>query len=119
MKKQAFLSTSPMPERPELRGLPRAPRVLMDVARVLRYRARGEEGMSGVMSQHAARVLMAHLAVLGSASQLTLAEKNALFHPHRQHPFAKNGGRGLRVSHPRPKRPPRDAGEPLREGRSL
>lgn len=81
MKKQAFLSTSPMPERPELRGLPRAPRVLMDVARVLRYRARGEEGMSGVMSQHAARVLMAHLAVLGSASQLTLAEKTRFSTP--------------------------------------
>ncbi|MBQ8338912.1 MAG: winged helix-turn-helix transcriptional regulator [Clostridia bacterium] len=63
-----------MPDRAELQALPRAPRLIMDVARQLRYRVRrGEE--PGVMSQHAARVLMAHLAVCGEASQLTLAEK--------------------------------------------
>lgn len=81
MQDSTLLTRSPMPERAELRGLPRAPRVLMDVARVLRYRARGEEGTTGVMSQHAARVLMAHLAVLGRASQLTLAEKTRFSTP--------------------------------------
>ena len=65
----------PMPERAELRGLPQAPRMVIDVARLLRYRVRSEGEMSGVMAQHAARVLMAHLAVLGEANQLTLAEK--------------------------------------------
>ncbi|MBQ3063243.1 MAG: MarR family transcriptional regulator [Clostridia bacterium] len=64
-----------MPEREELRGLPQAPRMVIDVARLLRYRVRGERELSGVMGQHAARVLMAHLAVLGEANQLTLAEK--------------------------------------------
>jgi len=63
-----------MPERVELQSLPQAPRLIMDVARQLRYRVRRNEA-TGVMSQHAARVLMAHLAVLGEASQLTLAEK--------------------------------------------
>ena len=70
-----ILPPSPMPVREELQGLPQAPRMLMDVARLLRYRVRGNTEISGVMAQHAARVLMAHLAVLREASQLTLAEK--------------------------------------------
>lgn len=70
-----ILPPSPMPVREELQGLPQAPRMLMDVARLLRYRVRGDAEISGVMAQHAARVLMAHLAVLREASQLTLAEK--------------------------------------------
>ena len=64
-----------MPERTELQGLPPAPRMVIDVARLLRYRVRGSTEQTGVMSQHAARVLMAHLAILGEANQLTLAEK--------------------------------------------
>lgn len=76
MKKEASLPpVLPMPERAELQGLPQAPRMVIDVARLLRYRVRGGNAQTGVMSQHAARVLMAHLAVLGEANQLTLAEK--------------------------------------------
>ena len=81
MKKQCIQEQlSPMPEREELRELPRAPRLVMDVARLLRYRIRNNEA-GGVMAQHAARVLMAHLAVCGSASQLMLAEKTRFSTP--------------------------------------
>ncbi|MBE6555779.1 MAG: MarR family transcriptional regulator [Ruminococcaceae bacterium] len=80
MKQNMREAISRMPEREELRGLPRAPRILMDVARVLRYRVRGNEE-DGVMSQHAARVLLAHLAIVGEASQLTLAERTRFSTP--------------------------------------
>ena len=70
-----------MPERDELRQLPRAPRLMMEISRLLRYRVRSREGAVGVMSQQAARVLMAHLAVSGSISQLALAERTRLSTP--------------------------------------
>ena len=69
-----------MPERAELQASSLAPRLIIDVARQLRYRVRRNEG-DGVMSQHAARALMAHLAVCGEASQLTLAEKTGFSTP--------------------------------------
>ena len=80
MKKQPFLEAPlplphPLPEREELRDLPQAPRLLMDISRLLRYRVRSGEAGDDVMSGHAARILVAHLAVLGKTSQLTLAEK--------------------------------------------
>ena len=81
MKKKELAPHAPMPEREELRGLPQAPRMVIDVARLLRYRVRGGESAKGVMNTHAARVLMAHLAVLGEANQLTLAEKTRLSTP--------------------------------------
>ena len=81
MKKGELAPHAPMPEREELRGLPQAPRMVIDVARLLRYRVRGGDSTDGVMNAHAARVLMAHLAVLGEASQLTLAEKTRLSTP--------------------------------------
>lgn len=74
-KQQLSVPPVPMPEREELRDLPQAPRLLMDVSRLLCYRVRNGEPTEGVMNQHAARILMAHLAVLREASQLTLAEK--------------------------------------------
>lgn len=74
-KQQPLMPPQSMPEREELRDLPQAPRLLMDVSRLLRYRVRNGEPTEGVMNQHAARLLMAHLAVLREASQLTLAEK--------------------------------------------
>lgn len=74
-KKELLTPPAAMPEREELRDLPQAPRLLMDVSRLLRYRVRSGEEAAGVMKQHAARLLMAHLAVCGEASQLTLAEK--------------------------------------------
>lgn len=75
MKKEPLMAPPPLPEREELRGLPQAPRLLMDISRLLRYRVRSGEAGDSVMSGHAARILAAHLAVLGEASQLTLAEK--------------------------------------------
>ena len=76
MKKEIFsVMPASMPEREELRGLPRAPRIIMDISRMLRYRVRGGEQGAGVMQSHAARLLMAHLAVGGKMSQLSLAEK--------------------------------------------
>lgn len=75
MKKQPLMAPPPLPEREELRGLPQAPRLLMDISRLLRYRVRSGEAGDDVMSGHAARILVAHLAVLGEASQLMLAEK--------------------------------------------
>ena len=82
MKKQPFLEAPPpLPERRELRDLPQAPRLLMDISRLLRYRVRSGEAGDDVMSSHAARILVAHLAVLGNASQLTLAEKTRFSTP--------------------------------------
>ncbi|MBQ3057124.1 MAG: MarR family transcriptional regulator [Clostridia bacterium] len=76
MKDQQFsVLPQPMPEREELRGLPQAPRIIMDISRMLRYRVRSKETEAGVMQSHAARLLMAHLAVCGKMSQLALAEK--------------------------------------------
>ena len=86
MKKQPFLEAAlplphPLPEREELQGLPEAPRLLMDISRLLRYRVRSGEMGEDVMQARAARILVAHLAVLGSASQLTLAEKTRFSTP--------------------------------------
>ena len=64
-----------LPEREELRGLPQAPRMIMDISRLLRHRAHDGEPTGGVMQSHAARALMAHLAVGGKMSQLLLADK--------------------------------------------
>ena len=76
MKDQQFsVLPQPMPEREELQGLPQAPRIIMDISRMLRYRVRSKETDAGVMQSHAARLLMAHLAVCGKMSQLALAEK--------------------------------------------
>ena len=75
MKTHPHVLPPPPPEREELRDLPQAPRLLMNISRLLRYRVRFAEQREGVMDQQAARLLLAHLAVLGEASQLTLAEK--------------------------------------------
>jgi DNA-binding MarR family transcriptional regulator len=77
MEKEPFSAMpASMPDREELRGLPQAPRMIMDISRMLRYRVvRGGEQGGGVMHQRAARLLMAHLAVGGKMSQLALAEK--------------------------------------------
>lgn len=75
MKTHLHVLPPPPPEREELRDLPQAPRLLMNISRLLRYRVRFAEQREGVMDQQAARLLLAHLAVLGEASQLTLAEK--------------------------------------------
>lgn len=77
MKKQALPRP---PERAELRDLPQAPRMVMELSHLLRFRARqGEEG--GVMCQHSARLVMSHLAVQGTLNQLELANLTRLKAP--------------------------------------
>ena len=71
-KKEFDAQGTPMPERAELNHLSRVPRLVLDISRQLRSRARHTDG---VMAQHAARVLMSHLAVCGETNQLLLAQK--------------------------------------------
>ena len=80
MKKKLCAPQS-FPVRPELNGLPRAPHLIVETARLLRYRVRRQEPGDGVMGQHAARLLMAHLAVSGETNQLTLARQTHLSTP--------------------------------------
>ena len=70
----------PMPAREELRDLPQAPRLIMEISRLLRSRMREDEP-EGVMAQSSARLLLAHLAVCGEANQLKLAELAGLQPP--------------------------------------
>ena len=81
MKKTTELPHAPMPPRPEMRDLPEAPRMVMEVSRLLRYRVRRDEAAGGVMAQQAARALMAHLAVCGESNQLALAERTRFSTP--------------------------------------
>ena len=81
MKKETACQPSPFPPRQELAGLPRAPRLIMETARMLRNRVRRQETCEDVMSSHAARLLMANLAVSGTVNQLTLARKTKLATP--------------------------------------
>ena len=74
VKKEFEVRSTPMPERAELHHLSRAPRLVLDISRQLRNRARRGDP-DGVMAQHAARVLMSHLAVCGETNQLLLAQK--------------------------------------------
>lgn len=83
MSKQIKKSMLParMPEREELRELPRAPRLILEISRLLRFRmAENESG--GVMAQNTARLILSHLAVRGaSVGQLELVELTHLQPP--------------------------------------
>ena len=68
------------PPREELRALPQAPRLIMEISRLLRARMRESEP-DGVMAQNSARVLLSHLAVYGAMSQLQLAQRAGLQPP--------------------------------------
>ena len=76
MKKQIL---PPPPLRDELRELPQAPRMLIEISRLLRHRAR--EGIEDVMAQHSARLVMSHLATKGAISQLELVNLTRLKAP--------------------------------------
>lgn len=78
--KNKTCATAPFPARQELNGLPKAPRLILETARMMRYRMRRQEA-EGVMNSHAARLLMAHLAVAGESNQLTLARQTKLSCP--------------------------------------
>ena len=68
------------PEREELREESRAPRLILEISRLLRFRmAQSERG--GVMAQNTARLVLSHLAVRESAGQLELVELTHLKPP--------------------------------------
>ncbi|MBQ8717628.1 MAG: MarR family transcriptional regulator [Clostridia bacterium] len=79
MKEKQMLPPPP-PEREELREVPLAPRMIMEISRLLRFRVRqGEE--EGVMAQNTARIVLAHLAVKDDLNQLDLVKLTRLKAP--------------------------------------
>lgn len=79
MKKQNRMPPPP-PVREELQHLPQAPRMIIEISRLLRFRVRqGEEG--GVMSQNTARLIVAHLAARDNVHQLELVKLTRLKAP--------------------------------------
>lgn len=78
MKQKQMLP--PPPEREELRDVPQAPRMIMEISRLLRFRVRqGEE--EGVMAQNTARIVLSHLAVRDNLNQLDLVKLTRLKAP--------------------------------------
>lgn len=78
--KEKQMMPPPPPEREELRELPQAPRMIMEISRLLRFRARqGEE--EGVMAQNTARIVLSHLAVRDNLNQLDLVKLTRLKAP--------------------------------------
>ena len=70
----------PPPEREELRDLPRAPRLIMEIARLLRFRVRaGEE--DSILCQNTARLILSHLAAHREVNQLELVKMTRLKAP--------------------------------------
>lgn len=68
------------PEREELRDLPQAPRMILEISRLLRFRVRSrEEG--GLMAQNTARIVVANLAVRDNINQLELVKLTRLKAP--------------------------------------
>ena len=65
-KRQNALPAKP-PEREELREASRAPRLILEISRLLRFRMSKTEG-GGVMAQSTARLVLSHLAVRGISS---------------------------------------------------
>ena len=78
MAQAVFLA--PPPEREELRDLPQAPRMIIEISRLLRFRVRSKEA-GGLMAQNTARVVMGHLAVRDNVNQLELVRLTRLKAP--------------------------------------
>lgn len=79
-KYQKSMMPARPPEREELRQGSRAPRLILEISRLLRFRmAQSERG--GVMAQNTARLVLSHLAVRGTAGQLELVELTHLKPP--------------------------------------
>lgn len=76
MKKNCYGSLPRPPARPELADVPIAPRLTIEISRMLRSRMLREE--SGVMAQSTARLVMSHLAVSGSMGQLEIVRLTRL-----------------------------------------
>lgn len=70
----------PPPEREELREVPIAPRMIIEIARMLRFRVRQGED-EGVMGQDTARLVLSHLAVRDHVNQLELVRLTRLKAP--------------------------------------
>lgn len=70
----------PPPEREELREVPMAPRMIIEIARMLRFRVRQGED-EGVMGQNTARLVLSHLAVKDRVNQLELVRLTRLKAP--------------------------------------
>lgn len=69
-----------LPEREELREVPLAPRMIIEISRLLRFRVRQGED-EGVMAQNTARIVLAHLAVRDNLNQLDLVNLTRLKAP--------------------------------------
>lgn len=79
MTKKQQLPPAP-PEREELRHLPQAPRMIIEISRLLRFRVRERED-GGVMSQNTARLIISHLAANDNVHQLELVNLTRLKAP--------------------------------------
>ena len=82
MKQHQFDQGRPCPpERDELKDLPRAPRLIIEISRLLRARMQESVG-GGVMAQNTARLVLGHLAVREEAvNQLELVRLTRLKPP--------------------------------------
>ncbi len=77
---QKPLGTLPLPpRRAERESAPAAPRLCVEISRLLRARAQSE--ISGVMAQSTARIVMAHLAASGGMAQLDIVRLTRLKPP--------------------------------------
>ncbi len=70
----------PPPDREELREVPQAPRLIIEISRLLRFRVRQGED-EGVMTQNTARLVLTHLAVKDNVNQLELVRLTRLKAP--------------------------------------
>lgn len=78
--KEKQMMPPPPPEREELREVPQAPRMIMEISRLLRFRVRQGED-EGVMTQNTARIVLSHLAVHDDLNQLDLVKLTRLKAP--------------------------------------
>lgn len=79
MKQNSYGTLPPPPRRAERESAPAAPRLCMEISRLLRARVQNE--ISGVMSQSTARLVMAHLAASGDMAQLDIVRVTRLKPP--------------------------------------
>ncbi len=79
MKQQTFTPLPAPLQRPERRDAPLSPRLVVEIARLLRARMASQE--QGIMSQSTARLVMSHLAVNGTMGQLDLVRLTHLKPP--------------------------------------
>ncbi len=79
MKQKNYSTLPPPPHRAERESAPAAPRLCVEISRLLRARMQNE--ISGVMAQSTARVVMAHLAATGGMAQLDVVRVTRLKPP--------------------------------------